>query len=68
MKIREKRRMTQNKGVSVEIRETWQVCTYMAKTIYIFMNKPRKSAKNDFIDYFVNKVIGNSVHTTFFSH
>ena len=26
MKIREKRRLTQNKGVSVKIRETWQVC------------------------------------------
>ena len=28
MKIREKRRLTQNKGVSVKIRETWQVCFY----------------------------------------
>ena len=26
MKIREKWRLTQNKGVSVKIRETWQVC------------------------------------------
>ena len=29
MKIREKRRLTQNKGVSVKIRETWQVCIYL---------------------------------------
>ena len=28
MKIREKRRLTQNKGVSVKIRETWQVWYY----------------------------------------
>ena len=26
MKIRKKRRLTQNKGVSVKIRENWQVC------------------------------------------
>ena len=30
MKIREKRRPIQNKGVSVKIRETWQVCHMQA--------------------------------------
>ena len=32
MKIREKQRMTQNTGVFVKIRETWQVCQHVIST------------------------------------
>ena len=49
MKIREKRRLTQNKGVSVKIRQTWQVCKRKRCVLCIIcelnMQKKRESVQ-----------------------
>ena len=46
MKIREKQRPTQNKGVSLKIRETWQV-----------WHSSSQSKDFKWIEYFVNETI-----------